>query len=204
MASEIVKFWRQCSGPIHPADADVLSSAPGLFNLDFPPPAYVGDIEHAPVVLLNGNGGYKPSVTPLEFPDAASVQRAIARMHNPTPVESSDISKYYTNANYARWLKSGEMAMVNAVAYRAPNITAAVARVAKKLPSTQLHIQWLMDEVMPAVRSGKRFVVAHRNRLWNLSRNNDWPGFYFSSNPRLPHLSQDALSRIDQFLKRQT
>jgi hypothetical protein len=76
MASSIVKFWRRTSGAIHPADADVLSTAPYLFNLDYPPPAYVGDIENASVVLLNGNGGYKPE-TKLEFPDSASIDRAL-------------------------------------------------------------------------------------------------------------------------------
>lgn len=85
MTSEIAKFWRQRSGAVHPADAEVLSTGPGLFNLHFPPPAYVGDLERAPVVLLNVSGGYKLFVAPLAFPDAASVQRAIARMHDPTP-----------------------------------------------------------------------------------------------------------------------
>ena len=148
MTSSIVEFWRQSNGAIHPADTAVLATVPNLFNLDFPPPAYVGDIESARVILLNGNGGYKPKVTPLEFPDRIAVERAINRLHHPAPIERSDVCSYYADANYARWLQSGELAMVNAIAYRAPEITEDVARISKKLPSTLLHIHWLRVEAI--------------------------------------------------------
>jgi hypothetical protein len=38
------------------------------FNLDFHPPAFVGDLA-APVVVLYANGGFDPNLTPREFAD---------------------------------------------------------------------------------------------------------------------------------------
>jgi hypothetical protein len=202
MASSIVEFWRQCSGAIHPTDADVLATAPSLFNLDFPPPAYVGDIENAKVILLNGNGGYKPAVTPREFPDLTAVEKAINRLHHPTPIEKNDVCSYYADANYTRWLQSGELAMVNAIAYRAPEITERMTQISKKLPSTLLHIHWLRTEVMTAARAGKRLIIAHRNRLWALKRQADLPGVHFTSNPQSPHLANRTLGIIEQYLSK--
>jgi hypothetical protein len=200
MASSIVRFWRRATGPVHPDDADILAGAPGLFNLDYPPPAFVGDIDNAPVVLLNGNGGYKQAVTPAEFPDAPSAERAIKRLHCPAPIDPADVSSYYARVNYARWLISGQLAMVNAVAYRAPRITGDVARIARKLPSTQAHIRWLNDEVMPAARSGRRYIIAHRNRLWDLKKASGLPGVHFTSNPVSEYLSSETLFEIETFL----
>ena len=61
--NSIVEFWKNCNGPVHPEDQNFLDGAPGVFNLSYPPPAYIGDIENAPIVLLNGNGGYNAQVT---------------------------------------------------------------------------------------------------------------------------------------------
>jgi hypothetical protein len=181
-------------------DVGVLSRVPGLFNLDYPPPAYIGDIENAPVVLLNGNGGYKSVETPLEFPDAAAAKRALDLLHNPRPVSSRDVSPYYASANYAPWLKTGELALVNAVAYRAPEITGGVVRVSHELPSALLHRRWLNDELIPAARAGRRLIVAHRNRLWNLPRSRESLGLLFTSNARSKSLPDETLNDVKQFL----
>jgi hypothetical protein len=173
-----------------------------LFNLDFPPPAYVGDIENARVILLNGNGGYKPAVTPLEFPDKIAVERAVSRLHHPVPIESTDVCSYYADANYAHWLQSGELAMVNAIAYRAPEITGNIAQISKRLPSTLLHIHWLRTEAMTAAQVGKRLIIAHRNRLWALKRDSELPGVHFTSNPQSPHLANRTLEIIERFLSK--
>jgi hypothetical protein len=200
MASSIVRFWRQSNGSVHPADADVLERAPGIFNLDYPPPAFVGDIDNAPVIFLNGNGGYKQDVTPLEFPDTASIERAITRLHHPGLIDPADVSSYYARANYSQWLKSGELALVNAVAYRAPRITEDINRIARKLPSTQAHVQWLWEDVIPAARDGLRYIVVHRNRLWNLKRDKAFSGMHFTSNPVSEYLAGETLVAIKMFL----
>jgi hypothetical protein len=203
MTSSIVEFWRQSSGAIHPADADILATVPNLFNLDFPPPAYVGDIENAPVILLNGNGGYTAE-TKLEFLDAASIDRAIDRLHNPAAIDPINVCSYYAQANYAGWFNSGELAMVNAVAYRAPEITKDVHRIAKILPSTLLHIRWLKEEVITAAEKGLRLVIAHRNGLWSLKRIDEPQGVHFTSNARSKHLPSETLEVIQQFLSQRS
>jgi len=202
MTRSLVEFWKQLTGAVHPADVDVLATAPKLFNLDYPPPAYVGDIERAPVVLLMGNGGYKDEETPREFPDEASKRRAIDRLHNPAPVKLNEVCSYYAEANYARWLESGEMALVNAVAYRAPKITSDVERIARVLPSVQAHIGWLKNELLQDAISGKRLVIAHRNRLWNLRKDSVISGVLFSACPASERLSNKTLDSVESFLTR--
>ncbi len=64
MATSIVNYWRRLEGPLHPDDKAVFDVHYHSFNLNFPPPAFIGDVENAPVVLLEANGGYDPVVTP--------------------------------------------------------------------------------------------------------------------------------------------
>lgn len=73
--SILVDHWRKLEGSVHPDDERVFSTANHTFNLDWPSPAYVGDIENAPYVILMKNGGYDANMTPAEFPDEASVER---------------------------------------------------------------------------------------------------------------------------------
>jgi hypothetical protein len=73
-SSRIRAFWRQLTGTVRPEDEWAFAVHPGYaFNLDFPPPAFIGDIDRALIIALISNGGYKPGVTEAEFPDAASV-----------------------------------------------------------------------------------------------------------------------------------
>ena len=67
MASSIRAFWRRLEGPVHPDDRPVFDRLKHTFNLDYPPPAFIGDIDHAPVVVLMANGGYDAKLTPTEF-----------------------------------------------------------------------------------------------------------------------------------------
>ena len=200
MTSSIVAHWRQCTGAVHPADIEALSTMHGLFNLDYPPPAYIGDIENAPLILLNGNGGYSPDRTPCEYCDQAAYDRALDRLHNPGPIEPAEVSRYYADRNYAQWLRSGQMALVNAVAYRSPEITYRVCRLAPNLPSVNVHLSWLNNEALPAARERQRFVIAHRNRLWNLKRDKPIPGVHFTKVARSKDLDGDTIVEIDRFL----
>lgn len=125
MVSRIVLFWRECTGPIHPADLCLAEELHAVFNLDYPPPAFIGDIENAPVVLLNGNGGYN-ATTPAEFPDRLAVERALRSLHHPGPADAVGTSPYYLARNYAQWLLSGEMALVPTENSILPEITCEV------------------------------------------------------------------------------
>lgn len=196
MVSSIVAFWRECDSMVHPADAELLSSKPSIFNLDYPPPAYVGDIDNARVVLLNGNGGYDSVMTPAEYPDTAARSRAINRLHYPGPIEPSEVSPYYAACNYAKWLRSGELALVNALPYRSINITTEVRQVARSLPSSMRHKRWLTDEVFPDAQKGNRLVIAHRYALWG-GQGHQYGRSAFHVGSRRPKLSQcdDQLNR---------
>jgi hypothetical protein len=63
----IVRHWSHLSDAVHPSDAPVFYANKHSFNLEFPPPAFIGDIINAPVILLDANGGFDPIVTPNEF-----------------------------------------------------------------------------------------------------------------------------------------
>jgi hypothetical protein len=199
MTSSIVSHWRACIGNVYPLDREALSEAHGVFNLDYPPPAYVGDVERAPVILLNGSGGYDPLMTPGEFPDQSAIDRALDRLHNSSPVEPGEVSPYYAARNYADLIGSGALALVNAVPYRSPTITNAVRKVAKILPSTRVHVAWLQGEVLPAAQRGTRLVIAHRFKLWGLTTGQNLPGVHFTSaaiSKDLPHTTLAEISRF--------
>ena len=202
MVSSIVAHWRACKGPIHPADNHLAPEMRTIFNLDYPPPAFVGDVEKAPVILLNGNGAYDPGITPAEFPNEEAVERALNRLHHPGPVEPAEVSPYYALRNYAHWLRSGQMALANAVAYRSERITTLVRRVAKRLPSFKVHQLWLWNEVFLAAGRGERLVIAHRSGLWKLRIADVPSGVHFTAAPISPDLPRATCELIHEFLAR--
>jgi hypothetical protein len=52
MASSIRKFWLRLENSVHPDDEACFRENHHTFNLDFPPPAFVGHVDDAPVVFL--------------------------------------------------------------------------------------------------------------------------------------------------------
>ena len=206
--SSLVQHWRKLSGAIHLDDLSVFTSHQHSFNLDFPPPAYIGDIENAPVVLLDANGGYDPSITPMEFSKSGFLEKYIELLRSPKAVDPVEISPYYAKRNYASLIKSDRLALVNAVAYRSSSISrpedAANRRIVEKLPSTQVHRIWLRNELIPAAKAGKRLIVAHRNSLWNFKKK-EGPihGVIFTTNAVSADLSKDALAKISAFINGQ-
>jgi len=72
--SSLRRFWARLEDSVHPDDKPIFAEYPQhTFNLKFPPPAFVGDVDAAPIVILMSNGGYKPGITEREFPDEASI-----------------------------------------------------------------------------------------------------------------------------------
>lgn len=197
----LIDHWRLLAGSVHPYDEPIFNVAHHSFNLDYPPPAYVGDVEQAPAILLMANGGFNVK-TADEFREAGSVQRYIERLHNPKPVDPAEISPYYDAGNYGDLIKSGKLALINAVAYRSKKISDENENksLAKRLPSTLLHHRWLKEEMIPQAISGKRLIIAHRNGLWPLRK---WqvnhPNIIFSPNPNSPYLTHKILDRIRDF-----
>ena len=209
MASSIRAFWRQLAGTVHPADEPVFAAHPGhSFNLDFPPPAFIGDIDRAPIIVLMSNGGYRSGVTEAEFPDANSINEYRDWLRGKIKSMPSHLSKYYTWQALGDWIAAGQAVLVNAVAYRSPNLSQEPANqaVARELPSLAAHRRWLFQEALPQAAAGKRFILVHRNRWWAVPR--EWAGscVLFSDparaepNRRTPDL--EKLKKAQRWLER--
>ncbi|MCB6176540.1 hypothetical protein LHP98_00155 [Rhodobacter sp. Har01] len=203
--SLLVDHWRRLTGPVHPDDAPVFANTDHSFHLDFPPPAYVGDVDRAPVILLMAHGGYDPALMAVEFPDQASIQRYLDRLHDPRPVQPGDVSPYYAAANYAPLIASGRLALVNAVAYRSRKFKDAPENraLAEHLPSTFLHRRWLRQNLIPSALVGDRMVVVHQWRLWGLKKEEIiHPNILWSAAPVAPNLARADLARAETFDQR--
>ena len=66
--SSIRKHWSRLEGNVHPDDLPIFDRHPHSFRINFPPPAFIGNIDTAPIVILMANGGYNEEGTPKEFP----------------------------------------------------------------------------------------------------------------------------------------
>ena len=164
--SSIREFWRRLDRPdqrdgeyVHPDDAEVFASHSHTFNLQYPPPAFVGNVDNAPVIILKANGGYDPNPrcgTCIEFPDQdAHIEHLLMLTGEGVHIPST-LSRYYKDDPLFSWIKDGGVAIVNAVAYRSPKSSNELQdkRVARLLPSAKVHKQWLHDELFPAANRG--------------------------------------------------
>lgn len=199
----LTEHWRQLTGSVHPLDEPVFSKEPHTFNLDYPPPAFVGDVENAQVLVLMANGGYDPVSTALEFPDQRSRDIYIDRLHNPRPVDPLFVAPYYAASNFGHLIELGNLAVVNAVAYRSPKISNEPQNraLAAKLTSTRVHRNWLHEYLVPLAVRGERLVIIHRTALWGISSKDlSAPNIIFSRNPASPYLSKDILEKVERHL----
>ena len=199
----LVEFWSRLQNTVHPDDAEFLKCERHSFNLDFPPPAFIGDVNNARVLLLNANGGYDDEITPAEFNDEEATKRFVDLLRVPQPMVGPEISPYYTASGYADLLRSGDLALINAVAYRSRRISQEPENkhAAKGLPSAIFHRNWLRKVLLPAAALGEILVIAHRFTLWGLRSSENLPGVLFSRNSASPHLSKIVRAEIDEFLQ---
>lgn len=198
--SLLIDHWRRLDAAVHPDDTAAFGAQPHNFNLNYPPPAYLGDVENAPFVVLMMNGGYDPVITPKEFPDDLAVARYIDLLHHPRPVDPLSISPYYDAGNYRRHIASGKLALINAVAYRSGKLSTEPQnkKLAERLPSTALHRRWLREELIPQALGGERVIIAHRNGMWALSRAEiDHPNVIFTGAGVSPHLPRGVLALLE-------
>ena len=204
---QISEYWsklqRTSLGWIHPDDEHVLTRSNTSFNFDFPPPAFVGDVLTARVIILTANGGYDPVVTSKEFATPAAEARYVHRLSHPTKVDWAEVAPYYSNVNYAQYLTSRKVALVNACAYRSRKISEEPTnrRAIRLLPSAAFNLRWLIEEILPDAHRGARIIVGKRHGLWNLPDEvKTSPGFLADPAPVSPHLSGVVLSRISALL----
>jgi hypothetical protein len=194
-----VRHWRGLQGAVHPDDRPHFESASHSFNLDWPPPAFLGDVVNAPFILLMMNGGYDDRDTPAEFADPSAVEAYLDRLHHPGPIEVGKMAPYYARANYAGHIASGRLALVNAVAYRSGKLSNEPLnkKLVEHLPSTALHRRWLREELVPQALAGERTIIAHRYGLWGLGRYEyGYTNIVFTRSGASPHLPRDMLSRL--------
>jgi hypothetical protein len=199
----LIDHWRRLTNSVHPLDAETFGRHRHSFNLDFPPPAYIGDLINAPVVLLEANGGYDPVVTPSEFAGPGAVERYLDLLHSPQAVDPEIVAPYYARRNYAALISSGALVLINAVAYRSRSMSREPEnrRVAELLPSTGVHRAALFTDLLPRASTGDRFVVAHRTRLWEIQRGGfESPNVHFTTNPVSADLSRETLKAISRYL----
>jgi hypothetical protein len=206
MPKKLAEYWARLEGTVHPDDALAFSrEVDHGFNLDFPPPAFIGDIVNARVIILDNNGGYDPLTTPGEFPDQKAHDEFRQMLAEPHPVnpKARSMSPYYLRRNYSKWLISGEAVLVNGVAYRSVNgKERAVNRLTKTLPSAIFHQKWLRETLGPLAERGDRFVVVHRWSRWNNAANVmlGLPTSIFSLAPISKDLTANELSAARSFL----
>ena len=191
-------FWRDLTGVVHPADQAVLDARTHSFNLDYPPPAFIGDPD-APVVLRYANGGYSETVTPQEFEDPAAAARHRGHLHG----IDATIPDYYRSHALGDWIEAGVAVRVNAVAYRSKSLSNEPANrsLAEFLPSLALHRKWVREVVLPEALAGRRFLIIHRNGMWRLDRSAACGTVVFSSNPVSPSPARATVERARVWLE---
>jgi hypothetical protein len=156
------------------------------------------------VLLLMANGGYDPDKTATEFsaPYAAAAYRR--RLYDPAATDAAAVARYYSTGNYGNLLADGTLALVNAVAYRSPRLSDERhnQELVPHLLSVQAHREWLIKEVIPEAKAGRRLIVAHRWGNWDIDSFRDAPWLIRSLNPASQHLSKDVRLKIDRFVQR--
>jgi hypothetical protein len=199
--STIRLFWQRLDGAVHPDDKPHLDRYPHTFDLRYPPPAFIGDVDKAGLVVLMLNGGIAADLEAAEFPRPEDSQEYIDWLTGRRKEPPRRLSTYYTGNRIYPWIASGRAVIVNAIAYRSHSITAEPnnRKMRTILPSAVVHRRWLMEEVLPEVKVGKRMVIAHRPSLWDLKRQIH-DDFQFSSNPVSEHLSYPMLDRAERWL----
>lgn len=209
MLHDIVEYWRELKGSVHPEDAPTFDRfGDHGFNLDFPPPAYIGDILNAPIIILDNNGGFDEQMTPAEFPDAQAHEEFREAMASPRRLDlaARTVSPYYRSRNYTRFLTSGTAALVNGVAYRSVDGKARrVEELSRILPSAKFHRDWLLQAVFPLVERGERFLVIHRWGRWKPATDvfRTHPNAIFSTAQISKDLSRQELAAAEAFLQKQ-
>ena len=196
----IRQFWSRLEDSVHPDDKSLFDDMPNSFHRKFPPPAFLGAIDTAPIVLLMANGGYSLNVTESEFPDGASILRFRDHPGGVTDELPLHVAPYYGDSAFGPAIRAGEVAVANAVAYRSPRLSQEPdnRRLARKLPSLDAHRRWLFEELLPAAERGERFVLVHRNGWWRVPKTMAGPTIVFSDPKKAePNRRQPSRENIE-------
>lgn len=167
----IVRYWKNRQSEVngtwcHEEDRETLRVGNHSFTLDHPVSPFVGDIEHAPVVMLMANGGYGTD-THKEFYD---VPLYLDRVNDPAAADWTGISNYYETQKYWPLIKSKKLAILNACAYRSPMLSEEREnqRMIRILPSCIFARKWMVETLIPVSERGERLIVAKRCGQWGV------------------------------------
>jgi hypothetical protein len=207
--SSMRRYWAQLTGSVHPEDEKVFAAHPKhTFNLDFPPPAYIGDIDKAPIVVLMSNGGYVPKIVATEFPDDTSISVYRNYIRGEILTLPPRLARYYATGHVGAWISAGKAVLVNAVPYRSRKLSQEPEnqKVAELLPSLAAHRDWFAKEVLPAAVACRRFVLVHRNGWWRVPARFAGCCVLFSdpthAEPNRQAPDQEKLDKADAWLAR--
>ena len=96
MVSAIRIFWQRLDGAIHPDDKPFLDRHSHTFDLRSPPPAFIGDVDNAGLVVLMLNGGITADLEAAEFPEPEDSQEYINWLAGRRNAPPRRLSTYYT------------------------------------------------------------------------------------------------------------
>jgi hypothetical protein len=108
MISSVRQFWRRLDSTVHPDDEPYFRANHHTFNLDFPPPAFIGDVDNAPVVILMLNGGYDRDRTPKEFAEPHDCAEYLSWIKGERSQFLKNLSAYYTESPEFPWVREGK------------------------------------------------------------------------------------------------
>jgi hypothetical protein len=197
------EFWREMGldETVHPRDQDILNRERHSFRTNEPPPAFIGDIERAPVIVLLANGGWNGQ-TSTEFQHAGNSPRDyVARLHSSAMCDPKVVAPYYGRSNLASYLAHGHVALLNLIPYRSPELSKEPENVkfAGKLPSSLHAIRWINEVAMPQASVGRRLVILKRG-IWLDFLEPRWHSQYVDTQRRGPHVYLETRAEIDKFV----
>lgn len=208
MNYDLSEYWSRLrkagSSWVHPDDQALIDREPHSFNLDFPPPAFVGDVTTAKIIILAANGGYDPMITPAEFKAENPEAQYLKRLAHPEEANWPEVAPYYRGVNYAELVFSGKAAVVNACAYRSRKTSEEPdnRKLIEKLPSVRFNRVWLTKVVLPEAEAGRRIIVGKRHGLWSLPGSvKRSRGFIADPAPVSPHLSKIVWDELERLLE---
>jgi hypothetical protein len=200
----LTEFWRKLNldQSVHPCDREALSAWPHSFNTDEPPPAFIGDIERAPVIVLVSNGGWNTETAKEFLQPHNSPADYVTRLHNSTACDPSIVSPYYARSNLKQFLARGDVALLNLIPYRSPELSKEPENLAfaPRLWSSQIAVQWVNEVAMPQAQSGTRLMILKRG-IWLKFVERRWHPNLVDTQRRGPHVSVTALRAISTFVK---
>jgi hypothetical protein len=176
---DVFDFWKDV-GPgelIHPADRSILGTEDGTheFDLNCIPTPFYGPLKSAPIVLLYLNPGLSDGDRKAAS-DKAEQQFYWRQRQGLEPLRSQIglAKKCWWVSRTKRFCDDPEtlrdrLAVLQLCPYHSKSFKSADARIAARLPSYKMALDWAHDALFPAARARTRIVICLRSsKRWKL------------------------------------